>query len=74
MEENEYIDDFFFIRVVKLINQMKGWRETVFNQFAVGNTFRSLSSKFGHVVATIEESNEFVSMFKEELESSLKEI
>lgn len=66
MEENESVGD-FFIRVTRLVNQIKMCGEVMLFRSIVAKILRSLLPKFDHVVVAIEESNDLSSLTKEEL-------
>ena len=55
MKENETVQE-FFSKVSTTINQIRGYGDNVNDQKIVEKILRSLSIKFEHVVATIEEA------------------
>ena len=71
MKESKLILD-YFTRVLAIVNQMKSNGEDVPNVRVIEKFFCSLESKFEHVVAAIEESNDLDAMKINELMGSLQ--
>ena len=71
MEDNESIS-YFFIRVTKLVNQIKVCREVLTSRSVVAKILRSLAPKFDNVVVAIEESKGLSTFTKEELQGTLE--
>ncbi|GAU25949.1 hypothetical protein TSUD_16870 [Trifolium subterraneum] len=71
MEEIETIGD-YFTKVTKLVNQIKNYGEVIETKFVVSKILRSLTPRFDHVVAAIEESKRMSEISKEELLGSLE--
>nr|XP_004509502.1 uncharacterized protein LOC101510098 [Cicer arietinum] len=71
MEDKETIND-YVTRVTRLGNQMKSCGEVVSEQNFVSKVLRSLTPRFDNIVVALEESNDFKTMTKDELQSSLE--
>ena len=71
MEDNESITD-FFIKVTKLVNQIKVCGEVLTSRSVVGKILSSLAPKFDHVVVAIEELKDLSKLTKEELQGMLE--
>ncbi|XP_057425797.1 uncharacterized protein LOC130719176 [Lotus japonicus] len=71
MEKSESISK-FFTRLQTLTNQMKTNSEVMTDQTLVEKVLRSLTSKFDHIVTTIEESKDLEAMKIDELQGSLE--
>jgi gag-polypeptide of LTR copia-type/Zinc knuckle len=61
----------FLTRVQKIVNQMKIYGDTMSDQTVVCKVLRSLTEKFNHVVAAIEESKDLATYTFDELMGSL---
>lgn len=48
----------FISRVIRVINQMRLYGDPITNQTIVAKVLRSLTARFDHVAAAIEESND----------------
>ena len=48
----------FLSRVSRIVNHMRSYGENISNEIVVRKGLRSLTSKFDHVVAAIEQSND----------------
>ena len=70
MKSNEAAQD-FISRVMTIVNQMKTYGSPNKNQTVVAKVLRSLTSKFDHVVAAIEESKDLKIFIIDELSGSL---
>ncbi|XP_010272329.1 PREDICTED: uncharacterized protein LOC104608133 [Nelumbo nucifera] len=62
----------FLSRVSAIVNQMKSYGEEVFDVTVVAKVLRSLTPKFDHVVAAIEESKDLSNFSFDELMDSLQ--
>ena len=62
MEESGSVSD-FFIRVIRLVNQIKMYGEVLTSRSIVANILRSLLPKFDQVVVAIKESKDLSSIF-----------
>lgn len=71
MKNNESVQD-FLSRVTKIVGQMKVFGEKISDQTVVEKVLRSLTSKFDHVVAAIEESKDLSQFSFVELVGSLQ--
>ncbi|XP_057453169.1 uncharacterized protein LOC130745035 [Lotus japonicus] len=71
MEKAETISK-FFTRLQTLTNQMKTNGEAITDLILVEKVLRSLTSKFDHIVTTIEESKDLEAMKIDELQGSLE--
>ncbi|XP_058784690.1 uncharacterized protein LOC131659529 [Vicia villosa] len=71
MEDKETIND-YVTRITRLVNQIKSCGETILEQNVVSKILRSLTSRFDNIVVAIEESNDLMSLSKDELQSSLE--
>ncbi|XP_010277694.1 PREDICTED: uncharacterized protein LOC104612075 [Nelumbo nucifera] len=70
MKEKESVQ-VFLSKVSGIVNHMKSYGENVSNETVVSKVLRSLTSKFDHVVAAIEESKDLSTYNFDELMSSL---
>ena len=70
MKEKESVQD-FLPRVSGIVNHMKSYGEDVSTETVVCKVLRSLTPKFDHVVAAIEESKDLTTYTFDELMSSL---
>ncbi|XP_052184346.1 uncharacterized protein LOC127796307 [Diospyros lotus] len=71
MKSGESVQDFLF-RVSAIINQMKTYGEEITDATVVAKVLRSLTPKFDHVVAAIEESKDLSTFSLDELMGSLQ--
>ncbi|CAI8586950.1 unnamed protein product [Vicia faba] len=71
MEDSESISD-FFTRIMKLVNQIKTYGETLTTIVFVLKILRSLAQKFEHVVVAIEESKDMSTLSNEEFQGTLE--
>ncbi|KAG6529457.1 hypothetical protein ZIOFF_011655 [Zingiber officinale] len=71
MKENESIKD-FSSRVAEIVNQIKGYGDTISEKKVVERILRSLPQKFEHIVAVIEETKDKSQLSRYELFSSLE--
>ena len=62
----------FLSRVVAIISQMRSYGEQITDQTIVTKVLRSLTPKFDHVVAAIEESKDMTRFSLDELMGSLQ--
>ena len=58
MKNNEVVQE-FISKMVAIINQMRAFGDTITDQTVVAKVLRSLSPRFDHVVAAIEEFKDF---------------
>ncbi|XP_009770138.1 uncharacterized protein [Nicotiana sylvestris] len=70
MKNNESVQD-YMSRVSYIVNLMKSYGEIVSDEIVVAKVLRSLTNKFEHVVAAIEESKDLSDYSFDELMSSL---
>ncbi|KAL6348546.1 hypothetical protein AAG906_013166 [Vitis piasezkii] len=71
MKNGESVQD-FLSRVAAIVNQMRSYGEDILDQTVVAKVLRSLTPKFDHVVATIEESKDLSTYSFDELMGSLQ--
>ncbi|RVW94747.1 Retrovirus-related Pol polyprotein from transposon TNT 1-94 [Vitis vinifera] len=71
MKNGESVQD-FFSRVAAIVNQMRSYGEDILDQTVVAKVLRSLTPKFDHVVAAIEESKDLSTYSFDELMGSLQ--
>ncbi|XP_021909031.1 uncharacterized protein LOC110823062 isoform X2 [Carica papaya] len=71
MKNVEYIQAYLF-RVSSLVNQMKSYGEVIYEETVVAKVLRSLTLKFEHIVAAIEEAHDLSNYSFDELMSSLQ--
>ncbi|CAJ2640476.1 unnamed protein product [Trifolium pratense] len=71
MKNDETIAD-YFTRVVTLTNQMKNCGSNLAEQETVEKVLRTLTSKFEHIVVTIEETKDLSEIKIEDLQSTLE--
>lgn len=71
MKSNESVQD-FISRVIEIVSQMKSYSEHLPDHIIVAKVLRSLTPKFDHVVATIEESKDLSTYSFDELMGSLQ--
>ncbi|KAJ0048587.1 hypothetical protein Pint_15170 [Pistacia integerrima] len=71
MQNNESVQD-YLSRVSTLVNKMKSYGEKITDEIVVAKILRSLTPKFEHVVAAIEESHDLSDFSFAELMSSLQ--
>ena len=71
MKENETVQE-FFSKVSAIINQIRGYGDNINDQKIVKKILRSLSVKFEHVVAAIEEDKDLSKLTLDELCGSLE--
>ncbi|KAK2975599.1 hypothetical protein RJ640_003036 [Escallonia rubra] len=71
MKSDEYVQDFLF-RVSGIVNQIKSYDEKLEDEIVVAKVLRSLTTKFDHVVAAIEESKDLSIFLFDELMGSLQ--
>lgn len=57
---------------MRLVNQIKSWGETVWEQNVVSEILLSLTPRFDNIVVAIEESKNIPTLSKEELQSSFE--
>ncbi|KAL4353097.1 hypothetical protein GQ457_06G014620 [Hibiscus cannabinus] len=71
MKGGESVQD-FLSRVAEIVNKMRSYGETINDQTIVAKILRSLTPKFDHVVAAIEESKDLDTFTFDELMGSLQ--
>jgi hypothetical protein len=71
MKGDEKISD-YFARLVTLINQMKNCSSNLEEQETVEKVLRTLTSRFDHIVVTIEETKDLSEVKLEDLQSTLE--
>ncbi|PNX57137.1 hypothetical protein L195_g058543, partial [Trifolium pratense] len=71
MKNDEKVAD-YFTRLVTLTNQMKNCGNTLEEQEKVEKVLRTLTSKFDHIVVTIEETKDLSEVKIEDLQSTLE--
>ena len=71
MKDKESVQD-YLSRVSGVVQQMKAFGEKMSNEHVVGKVLRSLTSKYDHVVAAIEESKDMATYTFDELMGSLQ--
>ena len=71
MKNGESIAD-FLSRAMAIVSQMRSYGEQVSDETIVAKVLRSLTPKFDHVVAAIEESKDLSKMSTSELTGSLQ--
>ncbi|KAL4335590.1 hypothetical protein GQ457_07G002370 [Hibiscus cannabinus] len=71
MKKDETIQD-FLSRVKSIVSQMRNYGEKCSDHIVVTKVLRSLTSRFDHVVAAIEESKDLTQMSFDELMGSLQ--
>ena len=71
MKSNESVQD-FLSRVTEIVSQMKSYGEHLPDHIIVAKVLRSLTPKFDHVVAAIEESKDLSTYSFDELMGSLQ--
>lgn len=71
MTDKESVQE-YLSRVSTVVQQMRSYGETMTNEHVVGKVLRSLTSKYDHVVAAIEESKDMADYTFEELMGSLQ--
>ncbi|MCH94065.1 retrovirus-related Pol polyprotein from transposon TNT 1-97, partial [Trifolium medium] len=71
MKNDEKVAD-YFTRLVTLTNQMKNCGDTLEEQEKVEKVLRTLTSKFDHIVVTIEETKDLSEVKIEDLQSTLE--
>ncbi|WKA12164.1 hypothetical protein VitviT2T_029580 [Vitis vinifera] len=71
MKNGESVQD-FLSRVAAIVNQMRSYGEDILDQTVVAKVLRSLTPKFDHVVAAIEESKDLSTYSFDELMGSLQ--
>lgn len=71
MKNDESILD-YMSRISALVNQMKSYGETIAHEFLIAKVIRSLTPKFEHIVAAIEEAYDLSIYSFDELMSSLQ--
>lgn len=62
MKENKSVQD-FLSRAMAIISQMRSYEDQIINQTVVEKFLRSLTPKFDHVMAAMEESKDFSNIF-----------
>ncbi|XP_074320347.1 uncharacterized protein LOC141657108 [Silene latifolia] len=70
MQKDEYVQG-FMSRVADIVNSMRAYGEIVDNNMIVSKVLRTLTSKFDHVVAAIEETKDLSRYTFDELMGSL---
>lgn len=71
MTDKESVQE-YLSRVSTVVQQMRSYGETMTNEHVVGKVLRSLTSKYDHVVAAIEESKDMGEYTFDELMGSLQ--
>ncbi|KAK2404089.1 hypothetical protein QL285_053465 [Trifolium repens] len=71
MKDDEKISD-YFTRLVTLTNQMKNCGSNLEEQETVEKVLRTLTSRFDHIVVTIEETKDLSEVKLEDLQSTLE--
>ncbi|XP_012465991.1 uncharacterized protein LOC105784644 [Gossypium raimondii] len=71
MKSGESVQD-YLTRAAAVVNQMKSYGEQVTDQTTVEKVLQSLTQKFDHVVAAIEESKDLATYSFDELQGSLQ--
>lgn len=71
MQESESVQD-FLSRTITIVNQMKSYGEEISDSIVVAKVLRSLTPKFDHVVAAIEEAKNLEVLTFDELMGSLQ--
>lgn len=71
MTDKESVQE-YLSRVSTVVQQMRSYGETMTNEHVVGKVLRSLTSKYDHVVAAIEESKDMADYTFDELMGSLQ--
>ena len=71
MKSNESVQD-FLSRVTEIVSQMKSYGEHLPDHIIIAKVLRSLTPKFDHVVAAIEESKDLSTYSFDELMGSLQ--
>ena len=71
MKNNESIQS-YISRMVGFVYQMRAYGDKVTGQTVVAKSMRSLTSKFDHIVAAIEESKDLTILIVDELSGSLQ--
>ncbi|EOY04542.1 Uncharacterized protein TCM_019778 [Theobroma cacao] len=71
MKSNEFVQT-YLSRVSSLVNQMKSYGEDISEETVVAKVLRSLTPKFEHIVAAIEEAHDLSNYSFDELMSSLQ--
>ncbi|KAJ8629855.1 hypothetical protein MRB53_023178 [Persea americana] len=71
MKEKESVQE-YLSRVSSIVQQMRSYGEEITNQHVVGKVLRSLTTRFDHVVAAIEESKDMCEYTFDELMGSLQ--
>lgn len=71
VEENESMVN-LFTRVTRLINHIKMYREVMITNSIIAKISRPLLPKFDHIVVSVEESNDFSSLTKEDLQGTFE--
>ncbi|XP_006588014.1 uncharacterized protein [Glycine max] len=71
MTDKESVQE-YLSRVSTVVQQMRSYGETMTNEHVVGKVLRSLTNKYDHVVAAIEESKDMADYTFDELMGSLQ--
>nr|GEY37939.1 putative Gag-Pol polyprotein, identical [Tanacetum cinerariifolium] len=71
MKNNESVQE-FLARVSSVVGQMRSYGDQITDETVVAKVLRSLSSKFDHIVAAIEESKDLSTFSFDELMGSLQ--
>lgn len=71
MKEEETIQG-YITRVLAIVNQIRGMGTDLANKEVVSKVMRSLSSRFDHVVTSIEEAGDISKLFLDDLSSFLQ--